>query len=293
MAAVQALVVSGFLGSGKTTLVRRLLDAAQRDGQRVAVISNEFGELGIDQSLLGESAEAYVELEGGCVCCKLADDLVETLQQLYERVAPERIIVETSGVALPYDTQLNFWRPPVNEWIEDDLAIVVVDAEQVRDGREIAGTFEDQVSSADLIVLNKLDLVREQDLPAIEAQLSDLSDARAVVRCVRGDVDPQLLFLPAGPREEPRRSRPGPREHRHEAFESREMRIEPGLDADEVEARVGRQDALRAKGYVATSAGLRLVQRVGPRIELTEVTEAPPDDLIGRIVLIRRSGKRD
>ena len=136
MTSVQALVVSGFLGSGKTTLVRRLLEAAKRDGQRIAVISNEFGELGIDQSLLGDSAEAYVELEGGCVCCRLADDLVETLQLLYERVGPERIIVETSGVALPYDTQLNFWRPPVSEWIEDDLAIVVVDAEQVLQRRD-------------------------------------------------------------------------------------------------------------------------------------------------------------
>ncbi len=290
MAAVQALVVSGFLGSGKTTLVRHLLDCAQRDGQRVAIISNEFGELGIDQSLLGDTAEAYVELEGGCVCCKLADDLVETLQQLYERVAPERIIVETSGVALPYDTQLNFWRPPVNEWIEDDLAIVVVDAEQVRDGRELAGTFEDQVSSADLIVLNKLDLVREQDLPAIEARISELSDARAVVHCVRGDVDPQVLFLSADPREAgPRDERPAPEPHRHEAFESREIRLRSGLDPDEVEARVRAEDALRAKGYVATSAGLRLVQRVGPRVELTEVSYAPPD-LIGRVVLIRRAG---
>jgi len=288
VADVQALVVSGFLGSGKTTLVRRLLEAAQRDGQRVAIISNEFGELGIDQSLLGDSAEAYVELEGGCVCCKLADDLVETLQELYERVAPERIIVETSGVALPYDTQLNFWRPPVSEWIEDDLAVVVVDAEQVRDEREIAGTFEDQVSSADLIVLNKLDLVDEQDLPAIEARLAELSDSRAVVHCVRGDVDPQLLFMPAGRTGD--RTRPGPREHRHEAFESREMVLEPGLDTHEVEARIRSEDVLRAKGYVDTSSGLRLVQRVGPRIELTEVAEAPPRDMIGRIVLIRRAG---
>ena len=83
---IPALVVSGFLGSGKTTLVRRLLEAAQREGIRVAIVSNELGELGIDRALLGGGAEAFIELEGGCVCCELSDDLVETLQRLYEEI---------------------------------------------------------------------------------------------------------------------------------------------------------------------------------------------------------------
>ena len=136
------MVVSGFLGAGKTTVVRRLLDDAQRTGVRVAVISNEFGALGIDQALLGETGDAYVEIEGGCVCCRLSDELVAQLQMLWERVRPERIIVETSGVALPFDTQLNFWREPVSEWISDDVVVVVVNAEQVAEGRDLEGTFE-------------------------------------------------------------------------------------------------------------------------------------------------------
>ena len=108
---IPALVVSGFLGAGKTTLVRHLLKEAQREGMRLAVVSNEFGALGIDQALLGsQGSNTYVELEGGCVCCKLSDELVNTLQQLWEEVRPDRIVVETSGVALPFDTLINFWR---------------------------------------------------------------------------------------------------------------------------------------------------------------------------------------
>ena len=144
-----ALVISGFLGSGKTTLVRCLLETAQAEGTRVAVVSNELGELGIDRALLGRGDEAFVELEGGCVCCELSNDLIDTLQMLREKVNPDRIIIETSGVALPFDTTLNFWREPISTWIGDDMAVVVVNAEQVAEGRDLAGTFEDQVSSAD------------------------------------------------------------------------------------------------------------------------------------------------
>ena len=92
---IPVLVVSGFLGSGKTTLVRHLLEDAQRTGDRIAVISNEFGALGIDQALLEARDGAYVELEGGCVCCQLSDELRDTLQMLREQVNPTRVIVET------------------------------------------------------------------------------------------------------------------------------------------------------------------------------------------------------
>ena len=284
---VPVLVVSGFLGSGKTTLVRHLLADAQRSGVRMAVISNEFGELGIDQLLLGGAADAYAELAGGCVCCQLSDELVETLQMLRERVHPQRIVIETSGVALPYDTQLNFERDPVRAWIGDDVAVVLVNAEQLDSGRELEGTFIDQVSSADLLLLNKLDLLPAARADALEDRLAEWAPGTPVLRAVQGQVDPELLFTPEL---DELRGAERARPHHHEAFQAEERRVADGVSAAELIAELRDAGALRVKGFVATSDGLRLVQGVGPRIELSSVDEPPPADRIGRLVVIRRSG---
>lgn len=287
---VPALVVSGFLGSGKTTLVRRILEDAQRHGVRVALVSNEFGELGIDQALLGRMEDDYVELRGGCVCCRLSDQLVETLQMLRERADPERLVIETSGVALPYDTQLNFWREPIEGWIRDDVAVVVVNAEQLHSGRELEGTFEQQVSSADLLVLNKLDLVPEGALPALEAALREIEPEAPILHAVQGDVDLDLLFPPdlEGLRARRRAEAAEPPAHSHEHFETEELTVEAGVEPDALLGRLERLGALRAKGFVETSLGLRLVQGVGARIELEEPPRPPPPELVGRVVVIRR-----
>jgi len=294
---IPALVVSGFLGSGKTTLVRRLLADAQARGVRVALVSNEFGELGIDAALLGRIQDDYVELRGGCVCCKLSDQLVETLEMLRQRVDPDRVIVETSGVALPYDTQLNFWREPVAGWIADDAAVVVVNAEQLAAGRDLEGTFEQQVSSADLVVLNQLDRVAEAEIPRLEAMLREIEPEAPILRAVHADVDPRLLFPPdpegrralhrEGAGEAPAEAHA---DHRHERFEAEEVAVEPGIEAEALVARLRACSALRVKGFVRTRQGVRVVQGVGPRIELATPDAAPPEELVGRLVVIRRAG---
>ena len=288
---IPVLVVSGFLGAGKTTLVRHLLQEAQRTGVRVAVVSNEFGALGIDQALLGEGAAAYVELEGGCVCCQLSDTLLDTLQMLWERARPERIIIETSGVALPFDTQLNLWREPVSAWVGDDMAVVVVNAEQLVEGRDLEGTFEDQVSGADLLLLNKIDLISPAALARVQAMLSGLAPDTPLVRSLQGAVDPAVLFPPdpAGIRAQRRTAHPEPPAHQHDMFQAQEISVAEGIEPEVLRARLRRLGVLRAKGFVQTSQGLRLVQGVGRRLELTEVTLPPPAALLGRVVVITRS----
>jgi cobalamin biosynthesis protein CobW len=303
----QSLVVSGFLGSGKTTLVRHLLEEGQRDGIRTAVVSNEFGELGIDEALLagtarlvegaarGDSAQGavdFVELSGGCVCCRLSDDLLRTLQDLWERVHPERVIVETSGVALPYDTLLNFWRDPVRQWSVDESSVVVVSAEQVAAGRDLDRTFEDQVCSADLLVLSKTDLVSAEDAARAEATLRRMQPDVAIVRANFGDVDSRLFFPPD----------PGSRvskeatavhdhaahAHHHDDYECVELVFADGVDEAEVQRTLAARAALRSNGFIRSEAGIRLVQGVAGRIEITPAREEPPAHMLGRVVVIER-----
>ena len=288
---VQALVVSGFLGAGKTTLVKHLIADAQQQGLKLAVVSNEFGELGIDRALLQEEGgPGYVELEGGCVCCQLSGELLNTLQNLWETIHPDRVVVETSGVALPFETLMTFWREPLTEWVGESLAVVVVNAEQVAEGRDLEGTFEQQVSSADLLVLNKIDLVAEDSLTRLEQMLQDMAPGAPILRSIQGRIDSTIVFLPNPSHSDnstrSRKSEDMP--HTHQEFESQEISIPGGITPDRLIEQVKQLQALRVKGVVNTTEGLRLVQGVGPRVDLVVPPASLPADIIGRIVVIRR-----
>lgn len=284
---VPVLVVSGFLGSGKTTLVREILADAQARGERVAIVSNELGAVGIDAALLGAGEERWVELAGGCVCCELSDELVDTLELLRSRVDPDRIVIETSGVALPFETQLNLYRPPVNAWVGDEANVVVVSAVQLADGDELEGTFEDQVSSADLLLLHKIDLVPPEVLPALEERLAAMNPDTPILRASYGHVDPALLF-PRGPGDPGRHAVDHDHDHDHQSFVTRELRV-PELPEAEALAWIEARRGLRTKGFVRTDQGVRVVQGVGRRLELTSPGAlVVPEDLVGRVVVIER-----
>ena len=292
---IPALVVSGFLGAGKTTLIRNLLEGAQQSGHRLAVVSNEFGALGIDQALFGQGGAArYVELEGGCVCCQLSDELRTTLHDLWERHKPDRMIVETSGVALPFETLVTFWREPITQWVGEALAVVVVNAEQLAEGRDIEGTAEQQISSADLLVLNKMDLVEKESVCRVESMLEEMAPGTPILHSVNGHVDPAILFppQPSGGGKSDIRNEPDMSPHTHESFEAEEIVIESGIAEHTLTTQLQQLTALRVKGVVRTSEGLRLVQGVGPRIQFVAPPGNFPESLVGRIVAIRRVDER-
>jgi G3E family GTPase len=225
------------------------------------------------------------------VCCQLSDALVETLVRLHEQVKPDRIIIETSGVALPFETQLHLYRPAVRSWLGEDACIVVVDAtgsafEAFEDpaGDAVANdTFIQQVQSADLVILSKVDLA---DPGPMRARLGGLAPDVPIIPAVNGDL-PEGLFFPRGPRAG---REPAPRAHHHENFESEELVISGGRSVAEVELQLGGLRALRVKGFVETTEGVRVVQGVGRRIELTPPGSLKVDPrLIGRVVVIRRA----
>ena len=288
---IPCLVVSGFLGSGKTTLVRQLLDEAQAAGARVAFVSNELGELGIDQAMLGGGEEAFVELAGGCVCCALNDELYDTLIMLKEQVDPDRIVIETSGVAIPHDVQITFWQPPIRDWVSEEAVVVVVNAEQLQEGRDLSGTFTEQLESADLIVLHKVDLVEATEVETLKAKASAFNPGTPTVAASFGRVDPRLLLAERGPRAEAPHNcgdHDCDHDHLHEAFESFEVAVEAGQTQADVEAQLRAHGSLRTKGFVELDTGLALVQGVGRRIEMTPPAQPVPPALLGRVVVIRR-----
>ncbi len=288
---VPALVVSGFLGAGKTTLVKHLITDAQQQGLKLAVVSNEFAELGIDRALLQEAGgPGYVELEGGCVCCQLTNELLETLQNLWETIHPDRIVVETSGVALPFETLMTFWREPLTEWVGESLAVVVANAEQVAEGRDLEGTFEQQVSSADIVVVNKVDLVTEDALGRVESILYEMAPDAPMIRSIHGQIDTTVVFPPAPTQtnSSKRKSNPEIIPHTHEAFQAQELSFPDNITPEELIQQLQPLKALRIKGIVNTTEGLKLVQGVGPRIDLSAPPAQLPKEIIGRLVVIHR-----
>ncbi len=290
--AIPALIISGYLGAGKTTLVQHLLECAQRDGVRLAIISNEFGDTGIDRALMEAGEEGFVELDGGCVCCRLSDALGETVEAIVEATHPDRLVLETSGVALPGDVQIQFWRPPIDGLISEEVVVIVVDAERFGStpDEQLEHTFLEQIEAADLVLLNKADLVGDDTLAVCRQRLTALTGEQPIIPCSRGNVAPALLFPPdpegsRGRRRDPEAERGA---HSHERFQTKELTFPGEVDPDDVVARVQAEGAVRAKGFVRTAAGIQVLQGVGPRLELTPFDRPLDPALVGKVVIIHR-----
>ena len=297
---VPVTVLTGFLGAGKTTLIRSLLERA--DGRRIAVIVNEFGDIGFDGSLIEDCAAGacapgdIVELTNGCICCTVADDFIPTMDALLGRERPlDAIVIETSGLALPQPLLKAFDWPAVRTRATVDGVVTVVDATALAEGRipehdptpdparehddPVEEVFDDQLACADLVVLSKADLLDAETLARVEARLrTELRPGVRIVHSRDADLPPEVLIGLASAAEDDQAARAGhhgvEEEHDHDDFDSFVARpgATAGLDAirGAVLAALAEPGVLRVKGHVAVvgKAAPLVVQAVGSRVDL-------------------------
>jgi cobalamin biosynthesis protein CobW len=308
MSKIPTTVITGFLGAGKTTLVRHLLAHAPK-GKRIALIINEFGDLGVDKDILagcGDETcreEDMVELSNGCICCTVADEFIPTMQALLAR--PEKfdhIVIETSGLALPQPLIRAFNWPEIKAQVTIDGVVTVADASALAEGRfasdeaavdaqrrqdemldhetPLGELFEDQLSVADLVVVNKADLVDDATLDKVEASLrAEMRPGVGLIRARNGHVDIGALLGMGMGSEDDIANRPSHHElehggetHEHDDFDSFSIRIPSVNSKDDllavIEQTIRDHDVLRLKGFAAVpGAAARLaIQAVGPRV---------------------------
>ena len=315
-----ATIITGFLGAGKTTLIRHMLTHAQ--GRKIALIINEFGDLGVDGDILkGCNDEAcgeddIVELSNGCICCTVADDFIPTMEKLLDRPdRPDHIVIETSGLALPQPLIRAFNWPGIATRVTVDGVVTVVDGPALRDGRfahdegkvaavraaddsidhetPLSELFEDQLTCADMVVVNKSDLLEGGEADAIVSDLTaGTRDGVRIVQARMGALPVEVLLGMGSAAEDDTEARheihhhhhhdddedddhdhDHDHDHGHDEFETfvvtRGEIADPAAFAEQVAGVIRSHDILRLKGFAAVSGKpMRLtLQAVGPRVD--------------------------
>jgi cobalamin biosynthesis protein CobW len=303
---IPVTVITGFLGAGKTTLIRHLMQNPQ--GKRLAILVNEFGTVGVDGDILKSCAdencpvENIVELANGCICCTVADDFIPTIEQLMAMPQrPDHILIETSGLALPKPLLKAFDWPAIRSRITVDGVIALADAEAVAAGRfapdveaveaqraaddsldhetPLSEVFEDQILCADLILLSKADLAGEAGLAAArEVIAAEMTRPVPMLPMTEGVIDPRVILGLNAAAEDDLAQRPshhdGHDDHEHDDFDTIVVELPEVTDPEALAAAIVRladeQKVLRVKGYIAvTGKPMRmLVQAVGARVRM-------------------------
>ncbi len=326
---VPVTIISGFLGAGKTTLIRHVIEHAH--GMRLALVINEFGEAGVDGEILKSCgadacpAENIVELANGCLCCTVAGDFIPTVETLLARSPrPDHIIIETSGLALPKPLIKAFDWPSIRAHLTVDGVVTVVDGAAVADGRfaddpekvvrmraedpsidhenPLEEVYEDQLSCADLIILNKVNLMTPEDVRRVTQEIeSRIPRSVKIIASHDGRVSKDILLGLGAAAEDDLDARPSHHDaeegHDHDDFESFVLTLPAVTDADALIDRLGmlaeKHDILRIKGYVdvAGKPMRLLVQGVGSRFNKQyDRTWNDDETRVSRLMIIGEKG---
>jgi cobalamin biosynthesis protein CobW len=328
MRRIPATIVTGFLGAGKTSLVRHLIGAAT--GHRLAIIVNEFGKLGIDRELLlgcGDETctdDDIIELANGCLCCTVAEDFLPTLTKLIARPSPpDHILIETSGLALPKPLVQAFAWPEIRTATTVDGVLTVIDAAALAAGRfaddpeavaaqriadptiehdnPLEEVFGDQLACADLVILNKTDLIAPAELARLTDEIAGrLRPGVRIVTARDGRVAPGVALGLDAAAEDDLAARPSVHElegeHDHDDFDSFVVTLdgEAGNTLyDRLTATIRAHDILRVKGFVALPGRDRrqIVQAVGDRVQqYFDRPWEPGEARATRLVVIGKKG---
>ncbi|MEE9389158.1 MAG: cobalamin biosynthesis protein CobW [Paracoccaceae bacterium] len=335
---IPTTIVTGFLGSGKTTLIRHML--ANANGRKIALIINEFGDLGIDGDILkgcGDetcSEDDIMELSNGCICCTVADDFIPTMEKLLARKQrPDHIVIETSGLALPQPLVRAFNWPEISTQVTVDGVVTVVDGKAVHDGQfahniaavdaqrqqddnldhetPLSELFDDQIACADMIVVNKTDLLDAAQADALVASLrADSRDGVQVLQTSMGKLPVDVLLGQGSAAETTLDQRhevhhhhhddddsDHHHEHDHDDFESFVVTCPQTANPVAFSAKISdvirEHNILRLKGFVAvTGKPMRqTLQAVGPRVDTYfDRPWAPDEPRQTRLVVIGQAG---
>lgn len=327
LAKTPVTVITGFLGAGKTTLIRQLLHHPQ--GRRLAVLVNEFGDVGVDGDLIRACADAncpeanIIELTNGCICCTVADEFIPSIERLLAMdPKPDHIVIETSGLALPKPLLKAFDWPDLRSRITIDGVVALADAEAVAKGlfapdparpgdseavdheTPLSEVFEDQIACADLILLSKADLAGEEGLAKARAIITaEAPRALPMVALSEGVIDPRVVLGLNAAAEDSLDQRPshhdGHDDHDHDDFDTIVVDLpeqtDPEALAAKVEALARTHQILRVKGHVAVEGKpLRLlIQAVGTRVRHQFDRPWGPQPRQSRLVVIAEHDRID
>ena len=326
---IPVTILTGFLGAGKTTLIRNLI--LKNKSKKLAVIINEFGDLGVDGEIVKQCSdetcpeENILELANGCICCTVADDFIPTMKSLLEgQYIPEHILIETSGLALPKPLLKAFEWPEIRSRLTVDSVLAVVDAEAVVNGifapqmsneleekqnqtyveheTPLSEVFEDKINCSDLVLLTKPDLVEnisdarniiikemERNVPILEVQNGDIG--ADVILGVNAAAETDL--------DNRRSHHDGFEDHEHDDFDTFSITVPKILDVEKfkivLETLIRENDILRIKGFLRVeSKPLNLlVQGVGKRLSVNFTDTKIPVENTGNLVFIGEKGRID
>ena len=326
---IPVTILTGFLGAGKTTLIRNLI--LKNKSKKLAVIINEFGDLGVDGEIVKQCSdetcpeENILELANGCICCTVADDFIPTMKSLLEgQYLPEHILIETSGLALPKPLLKAFEWPEIRSRLTVDSVLAVVDAEAVINGifapqmsteleekqnqtyveheTPLSEVFEDQINCSDVVLLTKPDLVEnisdarniiikemERNVPILEVQNGDIG--ADVILGVNAAAETDL--------DNRRSHHDGFDDHEHDDFDTFSISVPKILDIEKfkivLETLIRKNDILRIKGFLRVeSKPLNLlVQGVGKRLSVNFTDTKIPVENTGNLVFIGEKGRID